>query len=336
MSEDKLSKTVRIDLMPGGEVSKTALGRNDLLAKSNWSTRQRQAAVAAATTHSQYEELLESVYDAAVIAAPSGRIIEVNGRAVEFLGYAREQLGEMSMTDLIDGADETVMRSIADTLLDERFALLQAFCRRNDGTLFPAEIAVNRLSKDILRLCFFIRDVSVRYQTEELLRIEHTAVQTCASGIAISDVGGIVQYVNPALGAMLGQESESLQGTDIRETLGAVEEVGRLIESTLGSEETWMLELELDNGGEETVYAQISATSSRGTDGAARGIVFSVADITLHRRAEEESLARHVELEERVKARTMDLMDMTDRLQARVAELEAELERWKGKERGSE
>lgn len=327
MSEEKLSKTVRIDLMPDIAVSQTVFGRNDQLTKANWSTRQRQAEVAAAATHSRYEELLESVYDAAVISAPSGKIIEVNGRAVEFLGYTREELCEMNMLNLIDGADETIMRNIAETLLTQRFALLQAFCKRNDGTRFPAEIAVNRLSMDNVRLGFFIRDVTVRHQTEERLRTEHTALQTCASGIAISDVDGVLVYVNPALGVMLGREVDALQGENVRDLFGASEDMGRLIESSMSSEETWMLELEFANGNDEKIYAQISATCSRGSDGSARGIVFSVADITLHRRAEDESLAQHAEMEARVKARTMDLLDMNDRLQTRVAELEAEVKR---------
>ncbi len=331
MADDKFSRTVRIDLMPGSE-SVSPLFSSELLAKTEWSTRRRQAAAAAASTHSRYEELLESVYDAAVIASPSGKIIEVNGRAVEFFGYDRDQLCAMSMIQVIDGADEAIMRNIADTLLNERFALLQAFCRRQDGTFFPAEIAVNRLSMDNVRLCFFIRDVTVRHQIETLLRTEHTAVQTCASGIAICDLAGIMSYVNPALEAMLGQEASALDGMDIREVLGAPELAGSLIESALGSEETWMSEFELPNADGTPLYTQISATCSRGVDGAPNGIVFSFADITLHKKAEEESEAAHAELEARVQARTMDMLEQNDRLQARVAELEAELAKRKGKE----
>jgi len=329
MSDEKFSRTVRIDLMPVGESMSPLVG-NDMLARTGLSTRSRQAAAAAANTHSRYEELLESVYDAAVITAPSGKIIEVNGRAVEFFGYYREQLCALSMIQVIDGADETIMRNIADTLLNERFALLQAFCRRQDGSFFPAEIAVNRLSMDNVRLCFFIRDVTVRHQTEELLRTEHTAVQTCASGIAICDLSGAISYLNPALETMLGREAPELDGVDIREVLGGEEVAGSLIESALGNEETWMVECGLTDAEGESLFAQISATCSRAADGSPNGVVFSVADITEHKKAEEESEAAHAELEARVKARTMDMLDQNDRLQARIAELEAELATWKG------
>lgn len=326
MSEEKFSRTVRIDLMPGGDVSAPSpLLSNDLLAKSNWSTRRRQAAVAAATTHSRYEELLESVYDAAVITAPSGKIIEVNGRAVEFLGYDREQMCQMSMVNVIDGADDSVMRNIADTLLNERFALLQAFCLRNDGSSFPAEIAVNRLSTDNVRLCFFIRDVSVRHQAEEMLRTEHTAMQTCGSGIAITDNRGILYYVNPAFAALLEQEAEDFPEKDIREVLRNPELISSLIDSALGSEETWMSEFPLDGGSGDPLYIQVSATCSRGTDGTARGVVFSFADITLHKKAEEDAETARAEMEARVQARTADLLLINERLQERIDELETVL-----------
>ncbi len=331
MAEDKFSRTVRIDLMPGGE-SMSPLVSSDLLAKTGLGTRRRQVAMAAASTHSRYEELLESVYDAAVITAPSGKIIEVNGRAVEFFGYDRDQLCEMSMMQVIDGADETIMRNIADTLLNERFALLQAFCRRQDGSFFPAEIAVNRLSMDNVRLCFFIRDVTLRHKTEELLRTEHTAVQTCASGIAICDLTGAISYVNPALEGMLGRDAGELDEVDIREVLGGADVAGSLIESVIGNDETWMVECELKRADGEALYAQVSATCSLTADGTPNGIVFSVADITSHKKAEEESEAAHADLESRVKARTLDLLDQNDRLQARVAELEAELQKRKGAE----
>jgi len=329
MAEDKFSRTVRIDLMPSGESVAPQSGP-DLLAKTGLSTRRRQAAVAAASTRSRYEELLESVYDAALITAPSGKIIEVNNRAVEFLGYDRGQLCEMNMINVIDGADESIMRNVADTLLNERFALLQAFCKRLDGTFFPAEIAVNRLSMDNVRLCFFIRDVTVRHQAEELLRLEHTAVQTCASGIAICGLDGGITYLNPALESMLGRDASTLDGVDIREVLGGAEVAGSLIESALGNEETWMVECDLTTLQGEPLFAQLSATCSRAADGTPSGIVFSVADITMHKRAEEEAEAAHAELEARVKARTMDLMDQNERLQGRIDELETTLQKTKG------
>ncbi len=318
MTDDKLfSKTVRIDLMPEQEGLAGIGGksRHDRLEAANWSTRKRQTAAAAAATRSRYEELLQSVYDAAVITSVSGRILEVNGRAVEFLRYDRAKLCSMHIAELLEGADESLMNSIGDMLEQERFALLQVYCNRRDGSSFPAEIAVSRLSLDKMRLCFFIRDISVRRRTEEMLRTEHTAVQTCGSGIAIADTDGLLGYVNPAFARLMGVDADSLLHLDVREVLGEGDAVDDLIASALSDEQTWMGEFELENDDGQTIFLQVSATCSRTADGVPQGIVFSLADITLRRQAE-------MELEARVEARTSDLL-------AKIAKLEEELEQQK-------
>ncbi len=328
MSEESFSKTVRIDLMPGGEgdslLSGSDASRRDHLERANWSTRKRQTAAAAAATRSRYEDLLQSVYDAAVITSISGRILEVNGRAVEFLRYERSTLCEMVFSDVLEGADETLMKSIADTLDHERFALLQAYCRRCDGSSFPAEIAVSRLSADKVRLCFFIRDISVRRQTEEMLRTEHTAIQTCGSGIAIADISGLLGYANPAFAQLLGADTDALLHEDIREVFGSPDTVNDLIESALSDDQTWMSEVEIINGDALSLFIQISATCSRGADGEAHGIVFSLADITLHKQAENALEAAHSELEARVEARTTDLLQKNATLQEELDALKGE------------
>jgi PAS domain S-box-containing protein len=321
-----LSKTVRIDLMPPPDAGASVPARNELLKNSNFSTRQRQTAKATAQVRSRYEELLESVYDAAVIASPAGKIIEVNGRAIEFLGYERDVLcGEMTLTDLIDGADDQVMRSISETLVTERFALLQAFCKRQDGSLFPAEIAVNRLSMDNVRLCFFIRDVSVRYQTEEQLRVEHAAIQICASGIAISTTAGILDYVNPAFAALVGLDADDLPGHDIREILPSAEHIDPLIESALASDQTWVSEFATGTLDGRTLYLQMAASCIFMEDGTPRGIVFALADFTAHHKIETESLGYLEELKSRTDARTEDWLAAQEQLKSRIAVLEDQL-----------
>lgn len=320
---EELSKTVRIDLMPS-EVGKTVSARNNMLAHADFSTRKRQKAKASDQVNSRYEELLESVYDAAVIASPVGKIIEVNGRAIEFLGYDRDQLcGGMSMSDLIDGADDEVMRSISDTLLTDRFALLQAFCSRKDGSLFPAEIAVNRLSMDHVRLCFFIRDVSLRYQTEEQLRMEHAALQICASGIAICSTAGILDFVNPAFGALVGRDPDEIVGQNIREILPNAEHVQSLIDSAVQSDEAWGSEFPVALEDGTVMMLQVAASCIFAEDGAPRGIVFAMTDVTGHHKASD--IVGLDALHSGAHLSHDELIVMQEELQSRIASFEKEL-----------
>ncbi len=329
MADDTFSKTVRINLMPdsdGAGLSRSGATQVSHLDKAAWSTRQRQTAAAAAATRSRYEELLQSVYDAAVITNPSGRVLEVNGRAVEFLRYERAALCSMIVSDVLDGADETLMASISETLSHERFALLQAYCRRRDGSSFPAEIAVSRLNGERDRFCFFIRDISVRHETEEMLRTEHVAIQTCGSGIAITDVEGLLAYVNPAFSRMMGSDSEGLLNQDIRTVLGESELMTELMESALNDDQSWMSEVEISNSDGDPLSVQISATRSLGADGEQRGIVYSFADVTVHKQNKAALAAAHAELEARVEARTMDLLNKNAKLQEAFDDVKRQLD----------
>ena len=298
MSEELFSKTIRIDLMPDAGIGgKSKPSPKDKLTAANWSTRKRMTAAAVAATRSKYEDLLQSVYDAAFITTTSGKILEVNDRAVEFMRCEKAELCSMNLIDLIDGADESLMKDITDMLKYERFALLQAFCRRQDASLFPAEIAVSHLSGDSVRFCFFVRDITVRYQAEEMLRTEHTAVQTCGSGIAIADTDGLLGYVNPAFERMLGMNSEELLHNDIREIFGGSEVMVELMNNALSDDETWLGEVEITNDSEQQLFFQVSAACSRAADGEPRGIVFSFADITRQKEAEIELAHAKDELE---------------------------------------
>ena len=303
MSNDAFSKTVRINLMPdSGTAIKTKLSSGDKIAAANWSTRKRVTAAAAAATRSKYEDLLQSVYDAAFITSASGRILEVNDRATEFMRYDKSELCLKNFIDLLDGADESLMQNIAETLKRERFALLQAFCRRRDTSLFPAEIAVSHLSGDNVRLCFFVRDITIRHNAEEMLRTEHTAVQTCGSGIAIADIDGLLGYVNPAFTRMIDSGRDALLNRNILDVFGGSEILADLISRALNDNETWLGEMKVVNTDGKTLYFRVSAACSRSADGEPRGIVFSFADITLNKQTELELQAlkarRNAELAE--------------------------------------
>jgi len=308
--KSEFTKTVRIDLMPEELESSSPAkpsGGADKLTRVNWSTRNRMTAAAAAQTRSRYQELLQSVYDAALVTTFSGQIVDVNVRAVEFLRHERAALCNITVPDLIEGADESLMQAIAETLEKERFMLIQAYCRRKDGSSFPAEIAVNKLSLDQMRLCFFIRDTTVRHRTEEMLRVEHAAIQGCASGIMIANLEAVLEYVNPAFARMMGVEEDVLIGQDVRDVLGEREGIDELIGQALSDEQTWMAEMQVVNADQQPIVVQISVTASRNAEGVATGLVFSLANITMRQPA--------------APAIPVDQAQQSDHLQAEIDEL---------------
>lgn len=115
-------------------------------------------------------KLLESVYDGVLITDPKGSIIQFNSRALQFFRCDAKKLSGTSVLRLVSGAGEPLLDAIRGNLEDHRYTLIEARCLRLDKTLFPAEIAVNRIDLDVEgALCFFVRDISVRKQAQEAL-----------------------------------------------------------------------------------------------------------------------------------------------------------------------
>lgn len=118
-----------------------------------------------------YQQLLQSVYDAVLIADMGGEILDANVRAVDFFIASREELLKLSILDIISGATDSLLPLIVRNLKEERYTLIEAHCVRHDGSTFPAEIAVNEIQlSESGQLCFMIRDITVRQQTENALR----------------------------------------------------------------------------------------------------------------------------------------------------------------------
>lgn len=118
----------------------------------------------------KYTELLHSIYDAVLITDPDGKILEVNARAENSFMYQKDDFCALNVLDLISGADQELMAMVRKNVGNKKFTVLEAVCLRATDDRFHAEIVVNRLrSEKQGSLCFFIRDVSTRRESEEEL-----------------------------------------------------------------------------------------------------------------------------------------------------------------------
>ncbi len=293
-NQNDMSRTMRIDLIP--DVPKEPAkggGQRPVVVSSTSSASSKRNQLRLPLTSSgdlgdsRYHELLHSIYDAALITDMDGVIEEVNTRAVDFLLWTRDDLVGVSVTDIIAGADYSLISTLAENLKKDRFTLIQAYCTREDGSLFPAEIAVNQFRKGDGNLCFFLRDITIRRQAEEMLRTEHNAIQHAANGIAIANLAANLEYVNPAFADMLGHESpESLSGVDIRRVLGAGDTTDIMLEEVLVNGHAWNGEISVQKPSGEHVELGVLATCNRNSDGDTVGVVFSFMDLSDRNRAE--------------------------------------------------
>lgn len=255
----------------------------------------------AVSGESPYQALLQSVYDSALITDLAGKIVDVNVRAQEKLLYERDELCDLSVLDLVSGADESLIETLLQNLEEDRFTLIQASCLRGDGTYFPAEIAVNKLNLGEMHLCFFMRDITIRVQREQMLRTTYNAIQNSGDGIAVSNHESKFEYVNAALVSMWGyRDVDELLDQDINVLMKENSVMDKILTKIASGEQSIVREgIAVKKDGLE-FNVQISAAANYNSDGEQVGMIFSFVDISDRKRAEEaerEAEQRRVMLE---------------------------------------
>lgn len=166
MSGASSDKTMRIDIdpaasdKPGGS---PAADRPQRPGGRTWRTHHVQRCT-------PFYKLLESIYDAVIITTRQGKVLECNERAAEFFLLTSAAMYGLDVIDMISGATESLIDTINKNLISKKYTLVEARCKRSDGTSFAAEIAVNKIDLDAHgQLCFFVRDITVRRQAQGAL-----------------------------------------------------------------------------------------------------------------------------------------------------------------------
>ena len=282
------SKTMRIDIPPDLKEELLRAGHRSSGATPPAQPVRESATPASRVGGADFQQLFHSVYDGALIAETNGRIVDSNSRAQEFLQQTRESLSALSITDVISGANAATVATINDTLDKDRFVLIQAHCNRKDGRIFPAEIAVNRLTVNELQyLCMFIRDITWRRQAENMLSTVHNAIQNTSTGIAIATREARIEYVNNAAARLWGHERrEDLIGQEMRSLFPKPDDAETMLKA-VSTGHSWTGEITVARPDGSQVSVQVVAAPNRNTEDELSGMVLSFLDISDRRRAEQ-------------------------------------------------
>jgi PAS domain S-box-containing protein len=279
-----LSKTIRIDVLPRNLDPATFSPGRVGLSRDTATQSQSNSLI----RPEDYQRTFENAYDATLITDQYGAYINANRRVTELLGYDTESLQQIRFWQLISGADIELMETVRQSLASERFLRISSWCLRQDGSSFPAEIAVNQfLSGNKAYFCFFIRDETLRTQAEKQLRTVQNAVRNASAGIGMADLDGSIQYANTALASLFGEITpKQLRGQPLRNLLGNEQTVRDLI-AVIQEGESACVEISHTLPNNITRWIQISAAPNLDSENALSGMVLSLVDISDRRRAEQ-------------------------------------------------
>ncbi|MEO6734203.1 MAG: PAS domain S-box protein [Ferruginibacter sp.] len=115
----------------------------------------------------KHRSLVEQASDAIFINTPDGKLTDVNQSGCDLLGYTKEEIGQINITEIILGAEMATQASKQKLLRGEKIAFEKNILNKK-GTLIPVDITVKRLSDG--RVITIVRDITERRNAEKNIR----------------------------------------------------------------------------------------------------------------------------------------------------------------------
>jgi len=150
--------------------------------------KRKQTEAALRESEERFRTLVEQAADAVFVHDANGRLRDVNRVACERLGYSREELLELTVSEIDpDSERRNDLRAYWEDIAQTAPLTIESQHRHRTGRLFPVEIRISpvRLKGELLVLAL-ARDISERRQMEERLRYAHKmeAISTLTAGIS--------------------------------------------------------------------------------------------------------------------------------------------------------
>ncbi|MEW6730649.1 MAG: PAS domain S-box protein [Acidobacteriota bacterium] len=188
-------------------------GRQAKLVLANDITERNRAENELKRSEARFRCLVEQAADAIFIIDASRRIVDVNQCACDGLGYSREELLSMSITD-IDIAFHTPENvELRNKLKREELVTLEGVHRRKDGSTFPVEIRVRLFQFDNQQLKLaLVRDISERKRAESRIREQAELIDEVQDAIIVCGFDNTILFWNRGAEQLYGWKKAEATG----------------------------------------------------------------------------------------------------------------------------
>jgi len=279
-------------------LSSTALEPNDPSGRVTFTaldiTERKQAEEALRESEEKYRAIFEQAADSIVLVdGETGALLEFNERALENLGYTREEFRRLKIPDfeVIESAEEVAKH--IEKIIREGADTFETKHRRKDGQIRNIVVSSRAISiggKDFVQSIW--RDITERKQAEEALRKSEekyrTLTESSITGVFIHQDGRYV-FVNDRFAEIHGYKAEELLGKEYWRLIYPDDRgvIAKIVSKRLGGKEApehYEVRRLSKNG--QTIWCEMMAAriEYRGRS----AIMGNIIDITKRKQAAEE------------------------------------------------
>jgi diguanylate cyclase (GGDEF)-like protein/PAS domain S-box-containing protein len=176
-------------------------------------TERKQAEIALNKESEKYLALLRNASDGIHILDTDGNIIEVSDSFCSMLGYRRDEMIGMNVSQWeanLSGTELT--RQVRDQYAKQSRSQFETRHRRKDGTIFDVEVSGLPLELGGKPVLFnSSRDTTARKKAEAEMRIAATAFES-QEGMMVTDANNMILRVNQAFTGVTGYTHEEIIG----------------------------------------------------------------------------------------------------------------------------
>ena len=164
----------------------------------------------------RFHTLFDFSNDGLFILDMQGNFIDINKTAYERLGYAKDEMLAMKITELDPPEFAAKAPERINQIINDEISVFETAHYRKDGSIMPVEVNARLIELDGEKVVFsVVRDITERKQAEERLRLTQFVSDHASDGIFWIDEQARICYVNEAAAREHGYAKEELLGLSL-------------------------------------------------------------------------------------------------------------------------
>jgi|GEM_PF-1626428 len=161
------------------------------------------------TSEERFRTVIERAFEGFFLHNDEGRLLQVNQRACDSLGYSKAELLQLRVTDIDVSFTPEQYQTFLKGFDADNYLQLCSRHRRKDGVLLPVEINVSRVKLgDEYFYLALARDLTRQVEAEELQQQFDLLLDHMPDTVCMVSPQGEIRYLNRAARSMFGVDAE--------------------------------------------------------------------------------------------------------------------------------